>query len=134
MEEAFRISVTRGEGTGLEAGDPLCPGGQTASPVIGPPDDNGGSAPYTPLPATANFISLNVADGEETRRPVKFSFANAKAYALNFWHGVLYTTTSQSCNGSPNEVWAIDVSDPNPKGDDFQSQKRRAVGTRRRCD
>ena len=49
------------------------------------------------------------------RPSVKFSFANAKAYALNLWNGVIFTTTSQSCNGSPNQVWAINVNDPTNK-------------------
>ncbi len=88
------------EGEGLQAGDPLCPGGQTASPVIGPADDKGARTLYA-LDGDGQLHFLNVADGEETRPAVKFSFANAKAYALNLWNGVIYTTTSQSCNGSP---------------------------------
>ncbi len=28
---------------------------------------------------------------------------------------MIFTTTSQSCNGSPNQVWAIDVNDPGKK-------------------
>ena len=102
------------EGTGWDLGDPLCPGGQTASPVIGPPDDKGARTIYA-LAGDGQLHFLNVADGEETRPAVKFGFANAKAYALNLWDGVIYTTTSQSCNGSPNQVWAIDVANPNPK-------------------
>jgi outer membrane protein assembly factor BamB len=102
------------EGTGFATGDPLCPGGLTASPVIGPPDDKGKRIVYA-LAGDGQLHFLNVADGEEIRPAVKFSFANAKAYALNLWRGILFTTTSQSCNGSPNQVWAFDVTDPNAK-------------------
>ncbi|HEY7211294.1 MAG TPA: PQQ-binding-like beta-propeller repeat protein [Bryobacteraceae bacterium] len=102
------------EGRGLEAGDPLCPGGQTATPIIGPADTSGKRAVYA-LAGDGMLHSLNVADGEETAPPVKFSFGNAKAYALNMWGSVIFTTTSQSCNGSPNQVWAIDVNDPAKK-------------------
>ena len=99
------------QGTGSDAGDPLCPGGQTASPVVGPPDSLGKRTIYA-LAGDGQLHFLNVADGEEIRPSVKFGFANAKAYALNLWNGVIFTTTSQSCNGSPNQVWAIDVNDP----------------------
>jgi hypothetical protein len=102
------------EGTGFDAGDPLCPGGQTATPLIGPPDEKGARTLYA-LDGAGQLHFLNVADGEETRPIVKFGFAKAKAYALNLWHGVIYTTTSQNCDGSPNQVGAIDVDRPNPK-------------------
>jgi len=102
------------EGKGFALGDPLCPGGQTASPVIGPPDGNRKRTVYA-LAGDGQLHFLNVADGEEIRPAVKFSFANAKAYALNFWKGIIFTTTSQSCNGSPNQVWAFDINDPGNK-------------------
>ncbi|HEY1214575.1 MAG TPA: PQQ-binding-like beta-propeller repeat protein, partial [Bryobacteraceae bacterium] len=56
--------------------------------------------------------SINVADGEEIAPPVKFGFPNGKSYSLNMWKGVIFTTTSQGCNGNPNQVWAIDTNDP----------------------
>lgn len=102
------------EGTGFDIGDPLCPGGQTATPVVGPPDGSGKRIIYA-LAGDGQLHFVNVADGEEMRAPVKFGFANGKAYALNLWQGIIYTTTSQSCNGNPNQVWAIDVNSPNPK-------------------
>jgi outer membrane protein assembly factor BamB len=102
------------EGRGLEAGDPLCPGGQTATPIIGPADASGKRTLYA-LAGDGNLHFINVADGEETAVPVKFSFGNAKAYALNMWKSIIFTTTSQRCNGSPNQMWAIDVNDPAKK-------------------
>jgi outer membrane protein assembly factor BamB len=102
------------EGRGLEAGDPLCPGGQTATPIIGPPDASGKRTLYA-LAGDGNLHFINVADGEENTPAVKFSFGNAKAYALNMWKSIIFTTTSQRCNGSPNQMWAIDVNDPTKK-------------------
>lgn len=101
------------EGTGFDIGDPLCPGGQTASPTIG--TDNSGKQLIYALAGNGDLHFLDIATGEEVRPAVHFGFPNSKAYALNFWHGLLFTTTSQSCNGSPNQVWAINVNDPNPK-------------------
>jgi hypothetical protein len=102
------------EGTGFAQGDPLCPGGQTASPVIGPADATGKRTLYA-LAGDGQLHFLNVADGQDLRPPVKFSFANAKAYALNLWNGIIFTTTSQSCNGNPNQVWAMKVDEATPR-------------------
>ncbi|MDQ2712950.1 MAG: pyrrolo-quinoline quinone, partial [Acidobacteriota bacterium] len=102
------------EGRGSDPGDPLCPGGQTATPVIGPAGESGKRTLYA-LAGDGQIHSLNVADGQETAPPVKFGFGNSKSYSLNMWKGVIFTTTSQSCNGSPNQVWAIDVNDPTKK-------------------
>ncbi len=102
------------EGRGLEPGDPLCPGGMTATPVIGPADASGKYTIYA-LAGDGQLHSLNVADGEDVAPPFKFGFGNGKSYALNLWKGVLYTTTSQSCNGNPNQIWAVSINDPEKK-------------------
>lgn len=102
------------EGRGLEPGDPLCPGGMTATPVIAPADAKGNYTIYS-MAGDGSVHSLNVADGEDLAPPFKFGFGNGKSYALNLWKGVLYTTTSQSCNGNPNQIWAVNVNDPNKK-------------------
>ncbi len=102
------------EGRPFEPGDPLCPGGQTATPVIGPADTAGKRTVYA-LAGDGRLHSLDLATGEESADPVKFSFGNAKAYSLNLSNGVIFTTTSQSCYGSPNQVWAIDINDPSHK-------------------
>jgi outer membrane protein assembly factor BamB len=99
------------EGRGLEAGDPLCPGGQTATPIIGPPTASGNRTVYA-LGSDGRLHFINVADGVETEPPVKFGFVNGKSYALNMWKSIIFTTTSQSCNGNPNQMWAIDINDP----------------------
>jgi outer membrane protein assembly factor BamB len=95
-------------------GDPLCPTGQTATPVIGPPN---GSAPRTvyALAGDGKIHSLNVADGEDVAAPFQFGYPNGKSYALNLWNGIIFTTTSQGCAGNPNQVWAVKLSDPEKK-------------------
>jgi len=99
------------EGRGLHDGDPLCPGGQTATPIIGEPNSSGDRTLYA-LAGDGKLHFLNVADGEDVHSPVKFGFGNGKSYALNIWNGVIFTTTSQGCNGNPNQMWALDINHP----------------------
>ena len=87
------------------ATDPLCPGGLTATPIIGPPDAAGARTVYA-LAGDGQLHSLNLANGEDVAPPVKFGYPNGKAYALNMWNNVLFTTTSQGCAGNPNQMWA----------------------------
>jgi outer membrane protein assembly factor BamB len=102
------------EGRGLRAGDPLCPGGLTATPIIGERNESGDRTVYA-LAGDGKLHFLNVADGEDVQPPVKFGFGNGKSYALNMWNDFIFTTTSQGCNGNPNQVWAINVKDPEKK-------------------
>jgi outer membrane protein assembly factor BamB len=94
--------------------DPLCPGGQTATPVIGPPDAAGVRTVYA-LAGNGELHTINLANGAETAPPIPFGYPNGKAYALNLWNNVIFTTTSQGCAGNPNQMWAIDLKDPQKK-------------------
>ena len=67
------------------------------------------------MAANGEVHSLNVANGEDVMPPFKFGFANGKSYALNMWHNILFTTTSQGCNGNPNQMWAVRIDDPTHK-------------------
>jgi hypothetical protein len=93
------------------ATDPLCPGGLTATPVIGPPNPNGSRTAYV-LAGNGALHSLNLATGEDITDPIPFGYPNGKAYALNLWNNVIFTTTSQGCAGNPNQVWAMNLNDP----------------------
>ncbi len=95
-------------------GDPLCPTGQTATPVIGPADASGGRAVYA-LAGDGKIHSLNVANGEDLAPPFAFGYPNGKSYALNLWKNLIFTTTSQGCAGNPNQMWAVDLTDPEKK-------------------
>jgi outer membrane protein assembly factor BamB len=90
--------------------DPLCPGGLTATPVIGPPDAAGVRTAYV-LAGDGQLHFINLATGDETAAPIQFGYPNGKSYALNLWGSVVFTTTSQGCAGNPNQMWAIDVND-----------------------
>ena len=92
-------------------GDTLCPGGQSATPVIGPADASGARKLYA-LDGNGALHQLDVGDGRELGAPVPFGWPDGKHYALNLWNNVIFTTTSQGCGGNPNQVWAIDVTDP----------------------
>ncbi len=94
-----------------QPGDPLCPTGQTATPVIGPADADGSRTIYA-LGGDGKIRSINVADGEDAAPPFQFGYPNGKSYALNLWHNIIFTTTSQGCAGNPNQMWAVDLADP----------------------
>ncbi|HVT92154.1 MAG TPA: hypothetical protein VHD76_04880 [Bryobacteraceae bacterium] len=102
------------EGRGLREGDPLCPGGLTATPIIGEPNAKGERTLYV-MAGDGNLHFLNVANGEAMHTPVKFGFGNGKSYALNIWDGYIFTTTSQGCNGNPNQMWATKIDPPDGK-------------------
>src|SRR5262249_3753078 len=94
--------------------DPLCPGGQTATPIIAPPDASGRRIVYA-LAGDGQLHTLNLADGEDLAPPVKVGYPNGQSYPLNLWGSVVFTTTSQGCAGNPNQMWAMDLNDPAKK-------------------
>ena len=96
------------------AQDPLCPGGQTATPIIGPPQASGARLVYA-LAGSGALHALDLATGNEASPPVQFGYPNGKAYALNLWNNVIFTTTSQGCAGNPNQMWAMNLNDPQKK-------------------
>jgi outer membrane protein assembly factor BamB len=91
----------RGAGT-------LCPGGQTAVPVIGPGD---GAGKYTAYAVSwdGRLRQVNVADGQDVAPPEKFAPPNAKPYALNLFKGGIYTTVAQGCGGIPFSFQSFDL-------------------------
>jgi outer membrane protein assembly factor BamB len=92
----------------------LCPGGLTATPVVGPLNANGSRTLYA-VSWDGMLHQLNVADGEELATPRSFLPPDGKPYALNFNDGFVYTTTAQSCGSTPNKIYSIDVSSPEGK-------------------
>ena len=94
--------------TGGRGGGILCPGGITATPVIGPTNTPG---KYTLYAASWDGMlhQLNVADGEEIASPSKFMPPNGKPYALNLFNNMIYTHTAQGCGGNPNVAYVYDL-------------------------
>lgn len=104
-----------------------CPGGLTSAPALMPPKSIFGGHYERPKPGSIRQPSiyaisndgmlhrLNPSTGEELYPAVSFLPANAKVSSLAALDDVIYTSTTGSCNGVPNAVWAIDMSGPDPK-------------------
>ena len=86
----------------------MCPGGITATPVIGPATVGGRYTIYA-VSWDGMLHQINVADGEDLAPPAKFMPPNGKPYALNLWKNVVYTHTAQGCGGHPNMAYAYDL-------------------------
>lgn len=96
------------------AQDPLCPGGQSATPIIGPAQQSGARTLYA-LAGNGALHTIDLGSGDEATAPIPFGYPNGKAYALNMWNNVIFTTTSQGCAGNPNQMWALNLNDPQKK-------------------
>jgi hypothetical protein len=96
------------EAAGGRGGGILCPGGQTADPVIAPTSTPG---KYTIYAASwdGSLHQLNLADGEDIASPAKWMPPNGKPYGLNLVNGSLFTMTAQGCGGNPNYVYSYDL-------------------------
>jgi hypothetical protein len=88
--------------------DVLCPGGQTAVPVIAPTATPGTYTAYA-VSWDGRLRQVNVADGKDVVAPEKFLPPNGKPYALTLVNGVIYTATAQGCGGVPNAFYAFDL-------------------------
>jgi outer membrane protein assembly factor BamB len=90
------------------------PGARGPVPVAAAP-----GAAYNPFAARASFLnaissdgmfhSMYISNGEEPAPPVAFLPANANAHGLIVLDNVAYASTSGSCGGAPNGVWALDI-------------------------
>ena len=86
----------------------LCPGGQTAIPVIAPGPTPGNYVAYA-VSWDGRLRQINVSDGTDVAPPEKFAPPNGKPYALNLVNGVIYTTLAQGCGGWPNAFLSFDL-------------------------
>lgn len=94
------------QGAPKQQPDWLCPSGLNATPVIDP-----ATGTVYAIASDGRVHALDVENGEERFAPAPFVPPFSKNWSLNFAGGVLYTTTSQGCNGAPSGVWAMDVRD-----------------------
>ena len=86
----------------------LCPGGQLATPVIGPGKTPGSYVIYAAA-WDGRLHQLDVATGRAVAPSELFMPPNGKPYGLNLWNNVVYTTSAQGCGGNPNYVYAFDL-------------------------
>jgi hypothetical protein len=89
-------------------GGPLCPGGQTATPIAVPTETPGKYKIYA-ISWDGRLRTLDPATGEEVAPPEPFLPPNGKPYSLNIHNNVLYTTTAQGCGGTPNQFYGYDL-------------------------
>lgn len=109
------------QGTPQRSSTWLCPNGMTATPMLAPaPSIAQGQAVYA-LASDGRLHAYNLVNGEEIIAPVKFTPPFAKVWSLNIAGGVVYTTTSQGCNGVNSGVYALDLSDPGRQAAYFQT-------------
>jgi hypothetical protein len=104
FDSTWTPPVNGGRGGGI-----LCPGGQTATPVIAPAAAPGKYTIYA-AGGDGRLHQLNASDGEDIAPPAKWMPPNGKPYGLNLWNNVLYTHTAQGCGGNPNVVYSYDLS------------------------
>lgn len=86
----------------------LCPGGITATAVIGPADAPGKYIVYAAA-WDGTLRRLDLATGKEIKPPSKFMPPNGKPYALNLYKNSIYVHTAQGCGGNPNMVYIYDL-------------------------
>ncbi len=103
FESTWKPPANGGRGGGV-----LCPGGLTATPVIGLAATPGKYIVYA-ASWDGMLHQVDAADGEELAPPAKFMPPNGKPYALNLWNTVIYTHTAQGCGGNPNLVYSYDL-------------------------
>ena len=115
------------EGTPQRQESWLCPNALTATPVIGPvPRTEGpgtfGQALYV-LASDGKLHIFSLVSGEDILPPTSFVPPFAKMWSMNLVNGLLYTTTSQGCNGVNSGVYAMDLNDADHKTYYFQAGK-----------
>lgn len=118
---------------GRGQGGTLCPGGQLATPVVGP---GNGAGKYTLYAVgwDGRLRQVNVGDGEDLAPPEKFLPPNTKPWSLNLTNGVIYTGISQGCGGVPFAFFSYDLGTRKtstflPQGGGLWGRRGPAVGS-----
>jgi len=96
----------------------LCPNALNATPLI---RKEGLKASVYAISSDGKLHVLNLTDGEDRMPPIQFVPPFSKNWSLNLVNGVLYTTTSQGCNGAKSGVYAMDLNTPDHKINFFQA-------------
>lgn len=105
----------------------LCPNGLNATPVIARAPTGFGQTLYV-LASDGRLHGFNLVSGEEVLPPTPFLPEFAKSWSLNTEGTVIYTTTSQGCNGVKSGVWSIDLADPSHKVSVFSTSNGAGAG------
>jgi len=84
----------------------LCPNALNATPLI---RKEGLRASVYSISSDGKLHVLNITDGEDRAVPIQFVPPFSKNWSLNLAGNVLYTNTSQGCNGASSGVYAMDL-------------------------
>ena len=111
------------EGNPQRASTWLCPNGLTATPVIAPAPTGSGSSGQAlyALASDGKLHAFNLVSGEDLMPPTQFLPPFAKMWSLNAANGMIYSTTSQGCNGAASGAHAMDLSSAERKISTFQT-------------
>jgi hypothetical protein len=90
----------------------LCPNALNDTPVIEKGGRGLGERTVHVISSDGKLHSLNVINGEDRQPPRQFVPPFSKNWSLNLVDGVLYTGTSQGCNGAKSGVYSMDLKDP----------------------
>jgi outer membrane protein assembly factor BamB len=96
----------------------LCPNALNATPLI---RKEGLKASVLAIASDGKLHTLNAMNGEDRVPPQQFVPPFSKNWSLNLAGGVLYTNTSQGCNGAKSGVYALDLGSPDHKTAFFQA-------------
>jgi outer membrane protein assembly factor BamB len=103
FQSTWTAPASGGRGAGI-----LCPGGITATPVIGRGKADGEYIVYAAA-WDGTLRRVDLATGKEIAPPSKFMPPNGKPYALNLYKNSIYVHTAQGCGGNPNMVYIYDL-------------------------
>lgn len=96
----------------------LCPNALNDTPLI---RKDGLKATVFVIAADGKLHTLNAINGEDRTPPRKFVPPFSKNWSLNLVNNVLYTNTSQGCNGAKSGVYALNLNTPDQPAEFFQS-------------
>lgn len=121
-DKLFAIDAERGqllwqktfqaEGASKQESHWLCPNALNATPVIEKRETGLGEMTVYSIASDGKLHALNVVDGEDRMPPLKFVPPFSKNWSLNVVNEVLYTSTSQNCNGGKSGIHSMQLSKP----------------------
>lgn len=106
------------EGTPRQKPFWLCPNALNATPLI---RKEGLAASVFAISSDGKLHVLNAINGEDRMPPKQFVPPFSKNWSLNLAGGVLYTSTSQGCNGAKSGVYGMDLNSPDKAIHFFQA-------------
>ena len=109
------------EGTPRQTPRWLCPNALNSTPVIQFGGDGPRDRTIHVVASDGKLHSVNLVNGEYRKPPIQFVPPFSKNWSLNLVKGVLYTVTSQGCNGAKSAVYAMDLNTPDRPVTSFQA-------------